>query len=141
MAALGQAHFFLAGQGPTTHVGLKGMTKSFAQQGPTLGLRNSKVHQTRKNLAPLSIVCKDFPTPNFDSAAQKEAANLSDILRRQPRPERPLKIAIAGAGLSGLSTAKYLTDAGHLPIVLESRDVLGGKIAAWQVIIDRIGRS
>ena len=91
-------------------------------------------------MAPGSIVCKDFPTPNFDSAAQKEAGDLSEILRRQPRPERPLRIAIAGAGLSGLSTAKYLTDAGHIPIVLESRDVLGGKIAAWQVIIDWFDR-
>jgi 15-cis-phytoene desaturase len=43
-----------------------------------------------------------------------------------------MRIAIAGAGLAGLSCAKYLTDAGHTPIVLERRDVLGGKIAAWQ---------
>lgn len=32
------------------------------------------------------------------------------------------------AGLAGLSTAKYLADAGHKPILLESRDVLGGKV-------------
>ena len=43
-----------------------------------------------------------------------------------------MRIAIAGAGLAGLSCAKYLADAGHVPIVLERRDVLGGKIAAWQ---------
>ena len=43
-----------------------------------------------------------------------------------------MKVAIAGAGLAGLSCAKYLTDAGHTPIVLERRDVLGGKVAAWQ---------
>lgn len=42
-------------------------------------------------------------------------------------------MVIAGAGLAGLSTAKYLSDAGHIPIVLEARDVLGGKVAAWQV--------
>ncbi|KAK7847305.1 15-cis-phytoene desaturase [Quercus suber] len=36
------------------------------------------------------------------------------------------------AGLAGLSTAKYLADAGHKPILLESRDVLGGKVAAWK---------
>ena len=45
---------------------------------------------------------------------------------------RGLKVVIAGAGLAGLSTAKYLVDAGHKPIVLESRDVLGGKVAAWK---------
>ena len=31
-------------------------------------------------------------------------------------------------GLAGLSTAKYLADAGHKPLLLEARDVLGGKV-------------
>ncbi len=43
-----------------------------------------------------------------------------------------MRVAIAGAGLAGLSCAKYLADAGFTPIVLERRDVLGGKIAAWK---------
>jgi 15-cis-phytoene desaturase len=43
-----------------------------------------------------------------------------------------MRVAIAGAGLAGLACAKYLSDAGHTPIVLESRDVLGGLVAAWQ---------
>ncbi len=43
-----------------------------------------------------------------------------------------MRVAIAGAGLAGLSCAKYLVDAGHIPIVLESRDVLGGLVAAWK---------
>ncbi len=43
-----------------------------------------------------------------------------------------MRVAIAGAGLAGLSCAKYLADAGHEPIVLESRDVLGGLVAAWK---------
>jgi 15-cis-phytoene desaturase len=43
-----------------------------------------------------------------------------------------MRVAIAGAGLAGLACAKYLTDAGHTPIVLERRDVLGGKVAAWK---------
>ena len=43
-----------------------------------------------------------------------------------------MRVAIAGAGLAGLSCAKYLSDAGHTPIVVEARDVLGGKVAAWQ---------
>jgi len=42
------------------------------------------------------------------------------------------KVAIIGGGLSGLSCAKYLSDAGHEPLVLEARDVLGGKVSAWQ---------
>ncbi len=43
-----------------------------------------------------------------------------------------MKVAIAGAGLAGLACAKYLADAGHTPLVLEARDVLGGKVAAWK---------
>ncbi|MGL5034916.1 MAG: FAD-dependent oxidoreductase, partial [Microcystaceae cyanobacterium] len=43
-----------------------------------------------------------------------------------------MRVAIIGAGLAGLSCAKYLADAGFTPIVLERRDVLGGKIAAWK---------
>ncbi len=43
-----------------------------------------------------------------------------------------MRVAIAGAGLAGLSCAKYLVDVGHTPIVLERQEVLGGKIAAWQ---------
>jgi 15-cis-phytoene desaturase len=43
-----------------------------------------------------------------------------------------MRVAIVGGGLAGLSCAKYLVDAGHIPIVLESRDVLGGLVAAWK---------
>jgi 15-cis-phytoene desaturase len=43
-----------------------------------------------------------------------------------------MRVAIAGAGLAGLACAKYLSDAGHTPVLLEARDVLGGKVAAWQ---------
>ncbi|HIK18363.1 MAG TPA: 15-cis-phytoene desaturase [Leptolyngbyaceae cyanobacterium M33_DOE_097] len=43
-----------------------------------------------------------------------------------------MRVAIAGGGLAGLACAKYLVDAGHTPIVYESRDVLGGLVAAWK---------
>ncbi|AFY70950.1 phytoene desaturase [Thalassoporum mexicanum PCC 7367] len=43
-----------------------------------------------------------------------------------------MRVAIAGAGLAGLSCAKYLADCGHTPIVIERENVLGGKVAAWQ---------
>jgi 15-cis-phytoene desaturase len=77
----------------------------------------------------LRIVAKDYPRPDFtDAATYQEAKALSTKLRSAPRPAKPLKVVIAGAGLAGLSTAKYLSDAGHIPIVLEGRDVLGGKV-------------
>ncbi|MEY2976625.1 MAG: phytoene desaturase [Cyanobacteriota bacterium] len=43
-----------------------------------------------------------------------------------------MRVVIAGAGLAGLACAKYLVDAGFTPVVLERRNVLGGKIAAWK---------
>ena len=42
------------------------------------------------------------------------------------------RVVVVGGGLAGLSTAKHLVDAGHNPVVVEARDVLGGKVAAWQ---------
>ena len=43
-----------------------------------------------------------------------------------------MRVAISGAGLAGLSCAKYLADLGHTPILVEARDVIGGKVAAWK---------
>ena len=44
----------------------------------------------------------------------------------------PKRVVVVGGGLAGLSCAKYLADAGHVPVVLERGDVLGGKVSAWQ---------
>lgn len=75
---------------------------------------------------------RDYPKPPFETAGTfLEAQALSQKLKNAPRPEKPLKVVIIGAGLAGLSTAKYLSDAGHIPIVLEGRDVLGGKVRIW----------
>ncbi|KAI3521466.1 hypothetical protein L1887_10934 [Cichorium endivia] len=61
-----------------------------------------------------------------------EAAYLSSTFRTFPRPFKPLNIVIVGAGLAGLSTAKYLADAGYKEILLEARDLLGGKVEGWK---------
>lgn len=76
--------------------------------------------------------CADFPTPKFDTPSQREAEEISLSFVNAPRPKKPLRVAVVGAGLAGLSCAKYLSDAGHKPVVYEGRDVLGGKVAAWQ---------
>nr|AJT59422.1 PDS [Citrus maxima] len=89
--------------------------------------------RTRKGFCPSKVVCVDYPRPDIDNTSNfLEAAYLSSSFRTSPRPSKPLKVVIAGAGLAGLSTAKYLADAGHKPLLLEARDVLGGKIAAWK---------
>ncbi|PWZ57523.1 Phytoene dehydrogenase, chloroplastic/chromoplastic [Zea mays] len=70
----------------------------------------------------IMVVCKDFPRPPLESTINYlEAGQLSSFFRNSERPR-----------LAGLSTAKYLADAGHKPILLEARDVLGGKVAAWK---------
>ncbi|KAL7100340.1 hypothetical protein ACP275_09G140600 [Erythranthe tilingii] len=94
---------------------------------------NSVTTKYRRNTSPLKVVCIDYPRPELDNTVNYlEAALLSSSFRNSPRPNKPLEVVIAGAGLAGLTTAKYLADAGHKPILLEARDVLGGKIAAWK---------
>lgn len=81
----------------------------------------------------LKVSCIDYPRPDIDNTLPfLEAAYLSSFFSTASRPSKPLNIVIAGAGLAGLSTAKYLADAGHKPVLLEARDVLGGKVAAWK---------
>lgn len=81
------------------------------------------------------MVCRDYPRPAFETAGTfQEAQALSQKLRDAPRPAKPLRVVIIGAGLAGLSAAKYLSDAGHIPIVLEGRDVLGGKVSAIELV-------
>jgi 15-cis-phytoene desaturase len=61
------------------------------------------------------------------------AAALSKKFLREKVDENQKKtVAIIGGGLSGLACAKYLSDAGHKPVVYEARKVLGGKVSAWQ---------
>mmetsp|Transcript_28868 Transcript_28868/g.36188 ORF Transcript_28868/g.36188 Transcript_28868/m.36188 type:complete len:620 (+) Transcript_28868:183-2042(+) len=82
-----------------------------------------------------SIVMKDYPKPNVeDTDNYREANALSNRFKTElkAKPDTRKKVAIIGGGLSGLACAKYLSDAGHEPVVYEARDVLGGKVSAWQ---------
>ncbi|KAJ4958379.1 hypothetical protein NE237_025490 [Protea cynaroides] len=91
------------------------------------------VTRPRKDVGHSKVICMDYPRPELENTVSfLEAAYLSSSFRTFPRPSKPLQVVIAGAGLAGLSTAKYLADAGHKPILLEARDVLGGKVAAWK---------
>ncbi|KAM0831690.1 hypothetical protein ACQ4PT_065390 [Festuca glaucescens] len=98
----------------------------------SLGSRN-RGKKLRRGLAALQVVSQDLPRPPLENTINYlEAGQLSSSFRSSERPSKPLQVVIAGAGLAGLSTAKYLADAGHKPILLEARDVLGGKLAAWK---------
>lgn len=77
-----------------------------------------------------------IPRPNLEktSAPFNEAQqNVQDIKNKAKSSNTtPKKVIVMGGGLAGLSTAKHLVDAGHIPIVLEARGLLGGKVAAWK---------
>lgn len=93
----------------------------------------NKGKRLRRGLRALQVVAQDLPRPPLENTINYlEAGQLSSSFRSRERPTKPLQVVIAGAGLAGLSTAKYLADAGHKPILLEARDVLGGKLAAWK---------
>ena len=83
---------------------------------------------------PLRVVAEDFPQPaqikNTDNYRDGEA--LSKKLKELKGMGEKKKVVIVDGGRSGLACAKYLVDAGHEPVVLEGRDVLGGKVSAWK---------
>jgi 15-cis-phytoene desaturase len=79
-----------------------------------------------------SIVASGRPDFTNVASHQEVRANVQ-ALKDLPRPAGSQKrVVVIGGGLAGLSTAKHLVDAGHIPIVLEARELLGGKIAAWR---------
>jgi 15-cis-phytoene desaturase len=93
----------------------------------------SSVGMPVRTAARLPMVMKDYPKPNIENTDNyREAAKLSAKFA-QLKGNGPSKtVAIIGGGLSGLAAARYLVDAGHKPVVYEARDVLGGKVSAWQ---------
>jgi len=84
------------------------------------------------------VTPQDFPTPegidkteNY-AVAKELSAKFAKLRATTESGDTKKRVAIVGGGLSGLACAKYLADAGHEPLVLEARDVLGGKVSAWQ---------
>ena len=77
---------------------------------------------------------KDYPTPGgiLTTDNAREAGALSQKFKDLNGKGEKKKVAIIGGGLAGLSTARYLVDAGHEPVLYEARDVLGGKVSAWK---------
>ena len=108
----------------------------------TRTLSRQKRHRHRRRFArssSLRAVAGDFPTPDLDkpgNANYQEAKALSAKLAGNAASvgasHEPKRVVVVGGGLAGLSCAKYLADAGHVPVVLERGDVLGGKVSAWQ---------
>ena len=94
----------------------------------------AKTRATRRS--GMRVEAKDYPKPdnidktdNYRIAGELSKRFTADLKASGTEKKR---VAIVGGGLSGLACAKYLAEAGHEPIVLEARDVLGGKVSAWQ---------
>jgi len=115
---------------------------AFPRAGVGYGARAPFPRRLARNLARASVVMQDtmYKQQDFPKPAQlentdpyREANALSSRFRSDLRTmEKGKKVAIIGGGLSGLAAAKYLADAGHEPTVYEARNVLGGKVSAWQ---------
>mmetsp|Transcript_59292 Transcript_59292/g.144987 ORF Transcript_59292/g.144987 Transcript_59292/m.144987 type:complete len:621 (+) Transcript_59292:217-2079(+) len=113
---------------------MSGVTTAFAPHTPlsTAGSRQGSTISPSSSF----LVMKDYPKPNVENTDNYRQGNelsksFGTTLKRSAG-EEPKKVAIIGGGLSGLACAKYLADAGHEPTVYEARDVLGGKVSAWQ---------
>jgi len=80
-----------------------------------------------------SLIHRSIPRPNLEktSAPFREAENSVEAIKDLSRPSKPQKVVIIGGGLSGLSAAKHVVDSGNIPVLLEARSLLGGKVAAW----------
>ena len=83
-----------------------------------------------------TLVMKDYPKPYLEGTDNyRVGETLSSSFGTKLKVTSPAEkksVAIIGGGLSGLACAKYLVDAGHKPTVYEARNVLGGKVSAWQ---------
>ena len=77
--------------------------------GPSLRLASTRAAKSTTRLSrkrgslPLRVVCVDCPRPELENTVNfLEAAYLSSAFRASPRPPKPLKVVIAGAGNIGL---------------------------------------
>jgi len=100
------------------------------------GLTTSSPYSSHLLLSasPSTLVPAPPSAPDLANVASHVEAlrNVQYLKQDLPRPTTPQRVLVLGGGLAGLSTAKHLVDAGHQPIVLEARPVLGGKVAAWR---------
>ncbi|KAJ6668158.1 hypothetical protein lerEdw1_015535 [Lerista edwardsae] len=68
---------------------------------------------------------KCFQDPDYEE--------LLDIARNGlGRTSKPQTVVIVGAGISGLTAAKLLKDAGHKVQILEASDRVGGRIKTYR---------
>jgi photolyase PhrII len=75
-----------------------------------------------------AVIGTTRPRPTKSHAKRIDMAAYASKVRG-PASDKPLKIAVIGAGISGLFAARTLSDQGHQVHVLEKSDRSGGRIA------------
>jgi len=109
---------------------------AFGPHAPLVTKHSFAGRGQRPRVGSSSLVMRDYPKPNVEDTDNYRYANaMSESFKTNLKvtdASQRKKVAIIGGGLSGLACAKYLSDAGHEPTVYEARDVLGGKVSAWQ---------
>ena len=99
---------------------------------PIISSSSTKLHSATQAQARRPTPSRISQTDNYREAQALSQKFISDGTHNADDSHKKKTVAVFGGGLSGLSCAKYLSDAGHIPTVYEARDVLGGKVSAWQ---------
>ncbi|NXV21739.1 OXLA oxidase, partial [Cepphus grylle] len=79
------------------------------------------------------LSAKRFPCFPEYCLHDKDYEELLDIVKKGLKPTtHPANVVIVGAGISGLTAAKLLRDAGHKVFILETSNQVGGRIKTYR---------